>query len=129
MITYRSSEEFEERFGSGVDAEGYGAVDRYLAARGEAYTNVMAPLRWLSLSEAIDRFAVDPAAIETPTTLVACPTDQIAPFTEMKALAARLPNLRALHELPSLYGHDSFLKEPRTLAPLIRQFLKEPLHG
>lgn len=129
MITYRSAEEFEERFGSGVDADGRGAVDRYLMARGAAYTHAMPAQRWHSLSEAIDRFAVDPATIVTPTTLVACPTDQIAPLAEMKALASRLPRLRAFHELPSVCGHDAFLKEPRTLAPLISQFLKEPAHG
>lgn len=123
MITYRSPEEFEARFGSGVDNEGRGEVDRYLIARGGAYVDVVTPRRWLSLSEAIDRCAEDPAAVKTPTTLVACPSDQLVPFADIEELARRLPQLRAFHALPSLHGHDAFLKEAASLAPILQTFL------
>lgn len=129
MITYRTPQEFEARFGAGVDAQGAGEVDRYLTARGAAYANAVAPHRWLSLSESIDRFLVDPASIATPTTVVASPDDQLAPLADMRVLAERLPNLIKFELLPSLYGHDAFLKEPARLAPIIRDFLKEPNHG
>ncbi len=129
MITYRTPQEFEARFGAGVDAHGTGEVDRYLTARGAAYAQAVAPHRWLSLSESIDRFFVDPATVATPTTVVASPDDQLAPLGDMRALAERLPNLLKFKLLPSLYGHDAFLKEPARLAPIIRDFLKEPNHG
>lgn len=124
MITYRSAEEFDERFPGGVGADGRSELDRYLVSRGDAYVGAMAPLRWLSLSESIDRLDVDPARIGAAVTLAACPTDQIAPIASIQDLSRRLPNLRALHELPSLYGHDAFLKEPAQVAAIITSCLE-----
>ena len=129
MITYRTPAEFEARFGAGVGADGRGEIDRYLEARGQAYARTMPPQRWLSLSEAIDRFSVDPATVRTPTTLVACPDDQLAPIEDVRRLGARLPNLRKFQVLSSLYGHDAFLKEPARLGPFIARFLEEPAYG
>lgn len=128
MTTYRSAEEFEARFGAGVDGAGKGEVDRYLIARGDAYPDVVPPRRWLSLSEAIDRHAVDPANVATSTTLIACPTDQLVPFNDVEELARRLPALRALHALPSIYGHDSFLKETDALRPIFAAALEADAH-
>lgn len=129
MTTYRSNEEFAARFGAGLAADGLGEVDRYLIARGEAYPSVMAPRRWLSLSEAIDRHEVDPTRILAPTTLVACPTDQLAPFEELEALSRHLARLRAFHALPSIYGHDAFLKEPAALRLILSAALEANPHA
>lgn len=125
MITYRSAEEFETRFFGVLDETGRSDLDHYLVARGQAYANACAARRWLSLSEAIDRFEVTPEAIATRTTLVACPTDQLAPLADMQTFAARLPNAAALKLLPSLYGHDAFLKETAQLAPIIAEALDD----
>lgn len=124
MITYRSADEFDARFPGGVGADGRSDLDRYLVSRGDAYVSAMAPQRWLSLSESIDRLDVDPAQIRAEVTLAACPTDQIAPLDTIQELSRHLPNLRALHELPSLYGHDAFLKEPGQVATIIRSCLE-----
>lgn len=129
MITYRSAEEFEERFGSGLDDAGRGEVDRYLIARGQAYGDVITPRRWLSLSEAIDRFTIDPADVRASTTLVACPADQLVPFADVQELARLLPRLAAFHALPSRRGHDAFLKEPARLNPILRSFLGTSANG
>ncbi len=124
MITYRSAEEFDLRFPGGVGDDGRSDLDRYLVARGDAYVSAMAPQRWLSLSESIDRLDVDPSRVKAEVTLAACPADQIAPIESIEALARSLPNLRAFHELPSLYGHDAFLKEPAQVAAIIRSCLE-----
>ena len=124
MITYRSAEEFETRFGAGVGEDGRGELDRYLIARGDAYHAVMPPKRWLTLSEAIDRFSIEPETVHVPTTLIACPTDQLVPLSSMRELAERLPRLAAFHEAPSLYGHDAFLKETAAISPIVRDFLE-----
>lgn len=121
MITYRSAEEFETRFTGALDDSGRSDLDHYLVARGQAYANTCAAKRWLTLSEAIDRFAATPEAILTRTTLAACPTDQLAPLADMQELAARLPNCAGLKLLPSLYGHDAFLKEAGQLRPILRE--------
>jgi homoserine O-acetyltransferase len=124
MITYRSAEEFDERFPGSVGADGRSDLDHYLVARGDAYVSAMAPQRWLSLSEAIDRLEVDPAHVRAKLTLAACPTDQIAPIELIQELSRRAPRLNALHELPSLYGHDAFLKEPAQVAAIITSCLE-----
>lgn len=124
MITYRSAEEFDARFPGGVGADGRSDLDHYLVSRGDAYVSAMAPQRWLSLSESIDRLDVDPRRIHARVTLAACPTDQIAPIETIQELSRLLPNLCALHELPSLYGHDAFLKEPAQVASIIRSCLE-----
>lgn len=129
MITYRTGAEFEQRFDAELDRGGSSDIDRYLEARGLAYTECMGPSRWLSLSEAIDRFRVDGASIKTPTTLVACPEDQLVPIDTIRALADGLPRLRAFELLPSLYGHDAFLKEPQRLGPFLNRFLGEAAYG
>jgi homoserine acetyltransferase len=45
---------------------------------------------------------------------------------DMRALGLRLPDLAWFEALPSLYGHDAFLKESDALSPLLITFL-EPL--
>jgi homoserine O-acetyltransferase len=126
MITYRSAEEFETRFQRNLDQEGQSDLDRYLISRGEVFLRNMPARRWLSLSEAIDRTDVAPECVTTPTTLIACSTDQLTPWSQMEALAQRLPRLKAFHTISSLYGHDAFLKEPRQLSRLLRTFLDSP---
>lgn len=129
MTTYRSNEEFAARFGAALAADGLSEVDRYLMARGEAYPTVMPPQRWLSLSEAIDRHNVEPERILAQTTLVACLSDQLAPFDELETLSRRLPRLRAFHALPSIYGHDAFLKETAALRPILSAALEAHPHA
>lgn len=129
MITYRSAEEFETRFDRTLREDNRSDLDRYLAARGEAFCASMPPKRWLSLSGSIDRARIDPAAIETPTTLIACTSDQLTPLSQMEDLSRRLPRLSAFHVLTSLYGHDAFLKEPGQISRALRRFLNEAGHA
>lgn len=123
MITYRSAEEIQARFDRRLGDDHGSELDRYLIARGEAFSAAMPARRWLSLSEAIDRTLVDPAAVSTPTTLVACSSDQLAPLAQMEDLSRRLPRLTAFHVLNSIYGHDAFLKESAQISQLLRHFL------
>lgn len=122
MITYRTGDEFDARFGAGIDGEGHGEIDRYLEARGRAYA--AAPRRWFSLSESIDRANVDPGAVRVPTTLIACAEDQLVPLPLIQELSAALPISRGLHIINSIYGHDAFLKAPADIAPIIAQCLE-----
>jgi homoserine O-acetyltransferase len=124
MISYRSGEEFSERFAPGLDGEGRSALDRYLIARGHAYAQAMAPQRWRSLSEAIDRGLIDPTAVAAPLTLIASASDQLVPLSLVRDLAVRAPCVEAFHVIESPYGHDAFLKEDAQLAPLLRAFVE-----
>ena len=127
MTTYRTAEEFGDRFESTAPAAAGQAypVCEYLTARGLAYRNHTTPARWLSLSDSIDRHAVTPEAITTPVTLVGFTSDRLVPIDDMRELADRLPALFRFVEAPSLYGHDAFLKEDALVADVLRAALKD----
>ena len=127
MTTYRTPEEFADRFEDGV-AEAVGApypVCDYLTSRGDAYRTHTTPARWLSLSDSIDRHRVAPEAVTAPTFLVGFTSDRLVPIDDIRELAARLPNLWRLVEAPSLYGHDAFLKEDAFVGDILKNALKD----
>ena len=127
MTTYRTCEEFAERFPIQAPTTAGGAypVCDYLTAQGRAYRWRMTAERWISLSDSIDRHQVTPETIRTPVTLVGFTTDRLAPIDDLRELADRLPNLWRFVEAPSLYGHDAFLKEEALIGRILRQALKE----
>ncbi len=129
MATYRSQVEFALRFaGRPVrDAERFRfPVESYLFARGDDYVQKYRAESFLALSESIDLHEVDAALVRTPATLIAVHEDQLVPFDDMRALAARLGGPKQLVEINSIFGHDAFLKESALLNPIIRDALAEP---
>jgi len=128
MLTYRTTEEFAARFAGGMADEsvrGGSEPGAYLRARGEAWCRTMTPERFLSLSASIDRHLVDPSGIALPVLLVGAESDQLVLAAQMRTLADRLAGPSALHLLPSLYGHDLFLKDCDRLGALVGRFLDE----
>ena len=126
MATYRTRQEFEQRFDDTPRIEGTRAVfpvERYLFARGEDYARRYAPGAFMCLSESIDLHRVQPEAITVPVTLVAVTEDQLVTVDEMRELEGRLGGPRRLYEIHSLFGHDAFLKERVQLEPVFRQAL------
>jgi homoserine O-acetyltransferase len=95
----------------------------YLRSRGEAFVARMAPERFLSLSASIDRHQVDPARIKVPALLIGADSDQLVPPVQIETLAAALAGPVQLHLLPSLYGHDMFLKDAAKVSALVEAFL------
>jgi homoserine O-acetyltransferase len=128
MATYRSAAEFELRFGGAPqrDADRFRfPIERYLFARGDDYVQKYRAETFLALSESIDTHRVDAALVRTPATLIAVREDQLVPFSDMQALAARLGGPHRLIEINSIFGHDAFLKEDAALTPIIKQALAE----
>ena len=126
MATYRTREEFEQRFGGEPEIEGTRAlfpVERYLLARGDDYARRYAPGSFMCLSESIDLHRVEPESISVPTTLVAVAEDQLVTLAEMRELESRLVGPRRLYEIHSLYGHDAFLKERAQLEGIFSRVL------
>lgn len=124
MITYRSPEEFEQRFAAGLPADGASSeVCEYLMARGAAHVSAMNAARYATLSASLDRHQVDPAAIATPTLLIGADTDRLIPMADMQALYDGLAGPKHLATLKTLFGHDGFLKEDAALTPLLGDFL------
>lgn len=127
MMTYRSAEEFSERFDAAPtqNAPFRFDVGDYLEACGSRYHEIMAVERFMAMSESIDLHNVDPAKVTTPTLLIATRSDQLAPPSEVKALHDALAGPCDLVEIDSLFGHDSFLKEYAVLGPILSEFTKE----
>lgn len=121
MTTYRSPEEFLARFDQAAPGENDPNV--YLAARGHAYAQTMPAARFRTLSAAIDRQNEIPEAIATPTLVVASDTDRLVPPALSAELAERLAGPAEFVLIPSLYGHDAFLKDAEAFARPIRAFL------
>ena len=125
MTTYRSPEEFADRFNSAPgEAAGdpYDVCD-YLISRGDAFR--MDVRRYLTLSDSIDRHRVDPRQINVPTTLIASLSDQLVPAGDIRRLAAAIPAAVDLREIPSRYGHDAFLKDTDVVGNLVAGCLQE----
>lgn len=132
MLSYRTPEEFGERFASGaslLDGSLRCAADDYLEACGAAYVARTSPTAFRRLSESIDLHAVDPATVAVPTVLVAVEEDQLVPRQSLVELAERLPWARRLHLLRSPFGHDAFLKETTAIGGILRSTLHDCLGG
>ena len=120
VTTYRSAEEFGERF----DAA---SVQSYLRHQGEKFARRFSATRFLALSESLDTHAVDPSAITTPTHLVAARGDAIVPLEQMQELADTLAGPSVLRVTQTFTGHDAFLAEPQAAGAIIRNALLNPL--
>lgn len=126
MTTYRSHQEFGERFDSKpshVNGVVRFPVEDYLLARGEEFSEHYTADEFLALSQAIDLHNIDPAEIVVPTLLIGFNSDLLVPITQLRDLAAGIGDHARLIELPSLYGHDGFLKEVETLRPILNRAL------
>lgn len=126
MLSYRTPDEFAARFAGGIGAEDVlcrSEAGSYLRARGEAFREVMSPERFLSLSASIDRHRIDPSAIHCPVLLIGAESDQLVPPAQLEALRSALAGPARLALLPSLYGHDMFLKDADKVSALIADFL------
>lgn len=123
MITYRTPEEFDERFSHRADEVPEDAptfpVQRYLEAVGGAFARRFDADAFRRLSESIDLHDVDPADVKVPTTLVSVDSDALVPPWLADELACRLPALVRHVRLTSHFGHDAFLKEVEAVSAVL----------
>jgi homoserine O-acetyltransferase/O-succinyltransferase len=125
MLTYRTPEEFAERFAAEPEVRGDRvrvAAESYLEAHGERHCQRMSLIAYRRLSESIDLHRIDPAEIRCPLTLVAVDHDALVPARDIETLTARVPGA-TLHSIRSIFGHDAFLKEKCQVAAIITDFL------
>ncbi len=124
MVTYRTPGEFAARF---EHAPGEGAGDpysvcEYLISRGDSFD--MSAKRFVTLSDSIDRHAVDLSKVAARTLFIAAQGDQLSPPSEIRRCAGAVARARYV-EIASQYGHDAFLKEAASIGPFIQHFLQE----
>lgn len=126
MLSYRTPEEFGERFDAPVALEDGVArcpAEDYLAHCGQRYAARWTSTAFLRLSESIDLHRVDPADVCVPTTVVAVEQDGLVPLSDLQRLVETLGGPATLRPLRSRYGHDAFLKEDAAIARLLREAL------
>jgi homoserine O-acetyltransferase len=127
MTTYRTAREFADRFdntpGSLSETDVSFEVERYLANRGASFAAKFRPEYFLALSLSSDLHRVDPAAIRTPTTIVAAEGDTLVPQVQTRSLARRLAVPGRFVFLPTIFGHDAFLKEPAKIGRILSSVL------
>jgi homoserine O-acetyltransferase len=133
ITTYRSSEEFAERFDTAperlTDNDACFPVEGYLQHHGERFADRWSAERFLALSLSGDLHSVNPVAIRTPTVVVAAEGDAIVPRAQLEYLVAHLGGPARLIDLPSTRGHDAFLTEPRALGLILDNALSIQIHS
>lgn len=146
MITYRSAEEWRDRFGRerSTDEVTYQstfkyefAVESYLENRARNFTSSFDPNCYLYLSHASDLFdlaeyggslkaGISRLKIERAL-VIGVKTDILFPLHQQHELAERLAAVcqdTRLVELDSLRGHDSFLVDMDAFRPVICDFFE-----
>jgi homoserine O-acetyltransferase len=126
ITTYRGSAEFGRRFAGAPEQRGerfHFPVEDYLEHQGQRFVERFDADRFLALSESIDLHQVEPEQVGVPATLIGFPSDRLVPLADLCELQRRLRGPATLEVVESPYGHDAFLKEPKQLAPLLREAL------
>lgn len=127
MLSYRTPEEFGERFDSApeiVNGRVRVAAEDYLDAAGAQYVARTPVTAYVRLSESIDLHRVDPADVRVPTLVVAVEGDRLVPLSDSVSLVEGLGTLGQLRVLRSPYGHDAFLKETDRIDSILTSALR-----
>ncbi|MAF76374.1 MAG: homoserine acetyltransferase [Idiomarinaceae bacterium] len=122
MLTYRSADEFEQRFNDGDEAFSY------LLAQGEKLLKrhgQHAQSLFTHLTPILNEYRIDPSRVTVPVQLVGFESDIIAPPRLMHQLEAALPDCRGLALIDTPFGHDGFIKNVADYAAVVRHFLPQ----
>ncbi len=143
-ITFLSDESMTAKFGRRFSARdglfdffGQFEVERYLFYNGYNFVDRFDTNSFLYLAKALDLYDVAWgcesleeafAPVTAPIQFFAFTSDWLYPPYQTEEMARALTNLgkpAEYHLIPSSYGHDAFLLEHETFAPLVREFLEK----
>jgi len=150
-ITYRSGQEWQQRFGQnkikdyteGLDHEFI--IEGYLDHQGKKWVNNYDPNSMLWISKAMDGFSMEKpdkdgnpclvaglASAMQPALVIGVQHDVLFPVWQQKQVAdslRRAGNKRVCYyELDSVFGHDTFLLDAVSIGPAVKGHLEqEPL--
>ena len=144
MITYRSADEWRQRFGRSRDSVGeHGGrfvIESYLSLNAEKFADSFDPNSYLLLSQAMDWFSVaektaDPVRAFSECGLesalvIGVNSDFLFPEYQQQDLAQclRAAGIHCDYEcVASHYGHDAFLIDEENFSPLVRSYLRRTL--
>lgn len=138
MISYRSRQSFDDRFGRERMSPSNGqdppfAVESYLRYQGRKLVNRFDANSYVRLTQAMDTHDVSTGrgaykealrSISQPTLVVGTDSDVLYPLSEQKELVENIPNAE-LAVLESPHGHDAFLIETEHLNNIIPRWIHE----
>jgi homoserine O-acetyltransferase len=136
--TYRSSEEFDARFGQTPQGDelpqggGRYAVQSYLEHHASKLARRFDANSYMSLTRAMmshdlgrDRRGLNSALnrVQADALVLAIDTDRLFPPVESQILAHGMPHTQAFSTIHSNHGHDGFLIETSAVGQLVADFL------
>lgn len=135
MMTYRSNENFENRFARNLrndkgDTPFY-EVESYLYYQGHKLVSRFDANTYIYITRAMDSHDVSRgrgslqqalSQIKAKTLSIGIDTDLLYPINEQKEISELIPNTK-FNEIKSVYGHDAFLIEFEQLNKAIKDFL------
>jgi homoserine O-acetyltransferase len=127
MLTYRTPSLYAERFGRERQREGDDApfaVESYLRYQGQKLADRFDAGAYVRLTQAMDRFDLDAAAVRCPALAVGISSDLLYPPGDARALAQALPDGRYA-EIATDFGHDAFLVDFDGVGRAVRPFLEQ----
>lgn len=137
MVSYRSMEIYEERFGRArQDGEEVWAVESYLRYQGQKLVDRFDANCYVHLTKQMDTHDVSRGrgdyvaalqSIQQPALVIGIDSDILYPIREQRELAEHIPN-STFRTLSSPHGHDAFLIELTTLNEYIGGWLKDQEH-
>lgn len=144
LISYRSAEEWDERFGRDVVADHGHAfepefqIEAYLEANSQKFVGSFDANSYLYLSRAMDWFdledhterliALAEQGAAKRALVVGVETDVLFPLHQQKSVAALLTESGldvTFHALPSVQGHDAFLVDRERFVPVMADFFSQ----
>jgi len=138
MISYRSRESFEARFGrkqsvrNGTGEPGF-EIESYLHYQGQKLVDRFDAATYVAITRAMDRHDIGRdrgdyrdvlRSVKARALCIGIDSDVLYPVAEQTDIAEHIPNARYA-ELTSPHGHDAFLIEFEQLNQLVGQFLQE----
>ena len=135
MISYRSRESFEDRFGrqqNDGQSDVY-AVESYLRYQGEKLVNRFDANCYIHLTRQMDTHDVARGrggyeaalrSIEQPALVIGIDSDVLYPLEEQEELARLIPNAE-LEVVASAHGHDAFLIEFEQMNDIVGPWLRK----
>lgn len=140
QVSYRTEEEFDERFGRGRQADeqplrgGRYAVESYLEYHGEKLAWRFDANTYIVLSRAMNHhdvgrgrggIAAALSRIQAEVTIAGISSDRLYPLRLQHELAQRIPRNSGVEVIQSISGHDGFLTESESVGKIITRALAD----
>ncbi|MDV6315780.1 alpha/beta fold hydrolase [Idiomarina sp. HP20-50] len=122
MLSYRTAEEFEQRFNHADNAFEYLLYqgEKLLKQNGNGSRSL-----FTHLTPILNDYAIDPTKIEAKVQLIDFHNDSIAPPSLVNELEQLLPNHFGRVTIDTPFGHDGFIKNVEQYRSALTHFLTE----